>query len=335
VSRAAFFYVVAFAIAQVPQAARADGVLPSVATPVQREQAQSRFRRGKELASKQRYEEAATEFRASHEIVTSPNTRLELARCMRMAGRLVAAYAEFGRTAVEAKELEADDNRYQRAREAAVAERQEIEPKLGFVTLAIANPSEGTRVTVASEEIRRPAWAEPAPIAAGSTEIVVETPVHLPIRRTVTVAAGEKISLSIDAQSGEPETGPPQPSVAPAAPPEPVRNNLSSLRPWAYVSGGVGAAGLVSFALFGALARSNYDDLQTACGGDACPVSKQDEIAAGKTKQTIANVSLVFGVLGAAAGATLFVLSMPKDAPVTSLGLFVLPGGLGVGGGLR
>jgi hypothetical protein len=331
--RAILFYAAALAVTQVPQVARADGVLPSVATPVQREQAQSRFRRGKELASKQRYEEAAVEFRASHEIVTSPNTRLELARCMRMAGRLVAAYAEFGRAAVEAKELQSEDNRYQRAYDAAVAERGEIEPKLGFVTLAIENPSEGTRVTVATEEIRRPAWTEPAPVAAGSTGIVVETPAHQPIKRTVTVAAGEKISLSINAQSGELEGGPPPPP--PVAAPVPERKDLASLRPWAYVGAGVGAAGLVSFALFGALARSDYDDLQTACGGGPCPASKQDEIASGRTKQTIANVSLVFGILGAAAGATLFVLSMPKDAPVSSVGLLVSPAGIGVGGRLR
>ncbi len=331
---ATLFYAVALAVTLAPQAAHADGVLPSVATPVQREQAQSRFRRGKELASKQRYEEAATEFRASHEIVTSPNTRLELARCMRMMGRLVAAYAEFGRAAVEAKELEAEDNRYKRAKEAAVAEREEIEPKLGFVTLAIEKPSEGSRVIVASEEIRRLAWTEPTPVAPGSTDIVVETPAHQPIRRTVTVAAGEKISLSIDAQSGEPEGGPPPPVVAAPAP-VPDRKNLTSLRPWAYVGAGVGAAGLLSFALFGALARSDYDDLQAACGGGPCPASKQDEIASGRTKQTIANVSLVFGILGAAAGATLFVLSMPKDVPVSSVSLVVSPAGIGVGGGLR
>jgi hypothetical protein len=331
--RTTLFYAVTLAVMQVPQVARADGVLPSVATPVQREQAQSRFRRGKELANKQRYEEAATEFRASHEIVTSPNTRLELARCMRMMGRLVAAYAEFGRAAVEAKELEAEDNRYLRAKEAAVAERAEIEPKLGFVTLAIENPSEGTRVIVASEEIRRPAWGEPTPVAAGSADIVVETPAHQPVRRTVSLAPGEKTSLSIDAQSGEPEGGPPPPP--PVAAPVPEPKNLAALRPWAYVGAGVGAAGLVSFALFGALAKSDYDDLQTACGGGPCPAGKQDEIASGKTKQTIANVSLVFGILGAAAGATLFVLSMPKDAPVSSVSLVVSPAGIGVGGGLR
>src|ERR1700677_143702 len=81
--------------------ALADGVLPDVATPVQREQAQSRFAKGRDLLSKKQYDDALVEFRASHDIVASPNTRLEIARCLRTSGKLVAAYAELGRTSIE------------------------------------------------------------------------------------------------------------------------------------------------------------------------------------------------------------------------------------------
>src|SRR5258708_34499925 len=82
--------------------ANADGVLPSAATPVQREQGQSRFARGKDLLARKKYDEALVEFRASREIVASPNTRLEIGRCLRETGNLIAPYAEFGRAPVEA-----------------------------------------------------------------------------------------------------------------------------------------------------------------------------------------------------------------------------------------
>src|SRR5258708_4041091 len=95
--------------------AQADAVLPAAATPVQREQAQARFLRGKDLMTRRQYEDALAEFRASHEIVASPNTRLQTARCLLAMGRLIAAYAELGRAAVEAKELTSQDHRYQRA----------------------------------------------------------------------------------------------------------------------------------------------------------------------------------------------------------------------------
>ena len=129
-------------------------------------------------------------------------------------GKLVAAYAELGRTAVEAKELVAQDNRYQRAFDSATAERAELEPQLGFISLTIENPREDTTVNVGGEEVRRAAWAEPEPAIAGASDVVVETPGHAPVKRTITLAAGEKTALTIDAQSGDLLGAPPSPHVA-------------------------------------------------------------------------------------------------------------------------
>jgi hypothetical protein len=317
-------------LASAPALAIADGVLPAVATPVQREQAQARFVRGKDLLAKKQIDAALAEFRASHEIVASPNTRLEIARCLRQTGKLVAAYAELGRTAVEAKELVGQDNRYQRALDSAMSERAEIEPQLGFVSLTIQNPSDDTHVVVGGEEIRRAAWAEPAPVVAGMTEIVVTTPGHAAVSRTITVAAGQRASLTVDAQSGDAVGGPAQPAPEP---PLSSSSSSASLRPWAYVAGGVGAVGLITFAITGAMAKSTYDDLNGACHGGPCPPDKSGEISSGKTQQTVANVSLVLGIVGVAAGATLFVISMPKGAPASNAALVVTPGGLALRGG--
>ena len=291
----------------------ADGVLPDAATPVQREQAQSRFLRGKDLKAKGHFEDALAEFRASHDIVTSPNTRLEIARCLLAVGRTVAAYAELGRTAVEAKELTVQDNRYARAYQAAVAERAEIEARLAFVTLAIENAMEETRVLIGDEEILRAAWTEPTPVPAQTAKIVVETPGHARVVRTVQLAARQRSAVTIDAQSGEAlaagsiaaDGTVPSSSAGSASPPPWMRTG-------AYVAGGVGVAGLAAFAIFGLMARSNYDDLARACAGGPCPTDQSDEIASGKTNQAMANVGLAVGIFGVAAGTTLFVLSLKR-----------------------
>ena len=324
--------VAAFAIACAAPAL-ADGVLPSEASPVQREQAQSRFQRGKELMGKRAYDAALVEFRASHDIVASPNARLEAARCLLATGKLVEAYAELGRTTIEAKELVAQDKRYQLTNDSATSERTDLQPKLGFVSLTIENPSDGTRVTVGGEEIRRAAWTEPAPVLAGTTAIVVTTPDHADVTRSVTLAAGASTSLTIDAQSGATEA----PAVTTTVEPPPVVSPSSTrvpLRTWAYVAGGVGAAGIATFALFGAMAHSDYGDLQTACGAGPCPSSKAGEISSGKTNQTIANVGLAVGIVGVAAGSTLFVLSLKKGTTSPSAAVLVGPAWLGVGGKL-
>jgi hypothetical protein len=311
--------------------AEGPGVLPAAATPVQREQAQTRFLRGKDLLAKKQYDEALAEFTASHEIVASPNARLEIARCLRAKGKIVAAYAELGRTAVEAKELVAQDPRYQRASDAAVAEREEMERQLGFVTLTIQNATDATTVVVGGEELKRAAWAEPAPVVTGSTDIVVETPGHGPVKRSVSLAAGQKTSLTIDAQSGDAVGGtaatPPPPPPAPGS-----SGGPSPLRIGAYAAGGVGVAGLLVFTIGGVMAKGTYDDLNNACHGGPCPADKDGEISSGKTQQTIANVGLVFGLVGVAAGTTLFVLSMPKGPSSSSAAMVVAPGWVGLNG---
>jgi hypothetical protein len=321
--------------------AHADGVVPSEATPAQREQAQTRFARGKELFAKRSFEEARAEFSASHDIVASPNARLQMGRCLRAMGKFVAAYAEFARTVAEAKELGASDNRYKPASDAAALERGELEPLVGFVSLTISNPTDATRVTVGGEEIRRSAWGDPAP-ASGPTEVVVETPGHAPVTASVTLAQGGKTSVTIDAQSGallaEPTSPsaepPPAPAPEPMSPPPPPPA-ASPLRTWAYVAGGVGVGGLATFAVFGLLARSTYNDLQNQCGGPCAPdKDKTGEIASGKTQQTVANIGLAVGVLGAGVGATLFVLSRPKTGQAPGVAVVAAPAWIGVQGRL-
>jgi hypothetical protein len=310
--------------------ARADGALPATATAVQREQAQSRFARGKDLMTKQSYDAALVEFRASHDIVASPNTRLELARCLVAMGKLVDAYAEMGRTAIEAKELMAQDNRYQRAYDAATTERGQLQPKLGFVTLTVQNASEDTKLTVGGEELRRAAWSEPAPVLAGTTDVVVTTPGHAPVSQSVTLTAGATTTLAIDARSGAPTASeaPATVAEAPAA-----KHGAAPLRTMAYVAGGVGVVGIGVFAIFGVMARSKYSQLESDCAGNVCPRSDADAITGGKTDKTIANVGLVVGALGLAGGVTLFVLSRKKDdSPAAAL--VVAPSWIGVRGSL-
>ena len=309
----------------------ADGVLPAAATPVQREQAQARFARGKDLLGKKNYDGALAEFRASHEIVASPNTRLEIARCLRAMGKLVRrvrrarthggrgqgaggpgqslpARARFGHGGA------GRDRAAARLRHADHPERD----------------GRHDRLRVGGEEIRRAAWGEPAPVVAGTTQVVVTTPGHAPVTRALTVAAGDKAAVTIDALSGEalggaqPPAEPP-PAPAPSGPVAVADLGLRGRGRWR-------RPGLVTFAITGAMAHSTYDDLNNACHGGPCPPDKDGEISSGKTQQTVANVALGVGIAGVAAGATLFVLSLPKSAPASNAAIVVMPAGVGVRG---
>ena len=64
-----------------------------------------------------------------------------------------------------------------------------------------------------------------------------------------------------------------------------------------------------------------------------CSTSHADDISSGKTQQTLANVGLIVGAVGVAAGATLIVVgAKSKRAPAAATGLVVGPGYLGVNG---
>jgi hypothetical protein len=134
------------------------------------------------------------------------------------------------------------------------------------------------------------------------------------VKTTVTMKSAERKAVTLDVA-----TGAPPPAVAEAAPPPPApaeddadagRRNL---RVVAFVAAGVGVAGLATFAIEGSAANSTYHDLQNSCHGP-CPPSKADDISSGKKQQTIANIGLAVGIVGAAAATTLFVLSMPKHS---------------------
>ena len=162
-----------------------------------------------------------------------------------------------------------------------------------------------------------------------SSEVVVTTPGHGAVQATANVAAGQRQALTLDAMSGD-SGAPTAPAPAEAA----SSSSGSSLRTWAYVAGGVGVAGLSTFGIAGVLAKSTYDDLNGACHGGPCPTGKQGEIDSGKTQQTVANVGLVVGAAGLAAGVTLFVISLPKSepSPAPATALVVGPGWAGLRG---
>src|SRR5271155_1392299 len=158
--RSTLAFAAALTLTAIAPSALAAGVTPGNETPVQRHQAESLFFRGKSYVVMKQYDKALADFRASLDIVASPNTRLLIARCLRDEGKLVAAYVEFERTLVEAKELVGVDPRYGRAIDGAQDDLKAIEPQIGFVTVHVKNATDTTTLAIAHEEIRRAAWGE-------------------------------------------------------------------------------------------------------------------------------------------------------------------------------
>jgi hypothetical protein len=306
--------------------AYAAGAAPEAASELQREQAQARFARAKPLFDAGNFAAALAEFRASLEIVNSPNARLYVARCLEQTGDLVGAYVEFGRAALEAREASRADGRYALTATEAETERAAVAPKLGFVTLSVMRPEARTIVRVQGQELRREAWSEPIPVKPGDSELQAESSGRAPVRATVSVAMGETKAVSLDAGAGVP---------LPVADAPSARRSSTIARPFAYAAAGVGGAGLAVFAIEGLEAKSTHDDLENVCHGPCPNASFSSQISSGIREQTIADVGLAVGACGLVAAVVLFAVSLHKSPAAESrVGVFVSPRGVTLGGAL-
>jgi hypothetical protein len=270
----------------------------------QKSAAQKTFEAGDGLYEGGRFEQALTAFRASYEIVQSPNTRLMAARCLRELGRVAEAFREFDGTIELAR---ASGGRYAEAEEAARAERDALAGSIGHVVVSAGDGS-ATGFTMLGRDYDAGDFGAAIPVVAGEVSIGWIVNGKLGEQRSIAVAAGATVRVapppSAPAERASKVPARSKVRVTPRAEPEPA-----SLRPYAFVAAGVGAAGLVTFTVFALKSRSTYASLKDACPDGACPPDRLDDIDAGRRDQTIANIGLAIGVAGVGAGVALYLVS--------------------------
>lgn len=287
------------------------------------------YNKGVDLFNAKKFALALEQFKLSYAAVQSPNSRLYIARCIGKLGDYHAAYTEFDKVMAEAAERGKTDDKYLRTRDSAREERDELLSKVALVTLNVVHPGPTTVVRLGGTEVPREQWDKPFAIPPGAVEAKISAGDRVIDTKSATINAGQSQTLVLDAAAA------PLVATGPGAEDQPTtKGGKSSLRPVGIALGAVGVAGFAMFAVAGSMSKSTYNTLEKDCGAGPCPASRADDISAGKTQQTLANVGLVVGAVGVAAGATLIVLSLGKNksAPAATTGLVVGPGYLGVNG---
>lgn len=283
------------------------------ATRQQRSEAGKVFRQGDDHYDAGRLDEALAAYRQSYDIVASPNSRLMIARSLRGLGRLGEAYAEMQAVLEDARQLAKKRRSYKSTVEAAETELKEIEALVGFVSFEL---KPGTTLRVNERELAD--TKEAIPLPAGALKVDAS---HAGETRSATLqlAAGARETLRWDDMKPPPTEQ--EPAAREAEPGGEGEVALSSDDPppfttLALVSGGVGVLGLVSFAVFGSLNNSTFSDLEDKCSNKRCPPNLKGDADTGQTYQTIANVSLVVGLVGLGAAATFFYLGSQEETQV-------------------
>jgi hypothetical protein len=272
---------------------------------------------------------ALEQFKLSYAAVPSPNSHLYIARCLAAMGDSRAAYAEFDKVVDEAAERGKTEDKYLPTRDTARVERDELLSRVALVTISVAHAGPTTIVRIGDTEIPREQWDKPIAVVPGAVEAKLSAGDHAITSQSATINAGQSHTLVLDATAA--------PTVAvggPGVTPPVTKSSGSALRPAGIAVGAVGVAGFVMFAVAGSMSKSTYSNLEKECGAGPCPTSRAGEISSGRTQQTLANVGLVLGVVGVAAGTTMVVLSMGKNksAPAATTGLVIGPGYLGANG---
>lgn len=325
------------------RAAHAEGVAVEQATAQQKQAAQEKYDAAMAAFQAKRYDEALAGFRESYAVVASPNSRLMVANVLQAQGDVVAAYWEAQATVEIAEASAAHDDRYAPAADSARKALARLRALVGLVTvqvIRVATSKGDERLTVAGKQIERNDWGKTLAVAPGQCEVVL-TGEGGSAHKEIAVSAGATIEITIgplvagsaaegsdDEEEGD-EPGSRQPTGAAAA-------KATQL----YVAGGVigtlGVAGGVLFAVFGSLAKSNYDDLIDQCPNDRCSADLEGQADSTRTQQVVANVSLVAGAVGLAAGVGLLVagsvVAGSSEEPEPAVGVSLGPGTVWVSG---
>jgi hypothetical protein len=289
------------AVAQ-PRPPRPPPPPPAATTPGDTQKATQLYQKGSELFKAKRFIPALEQFRASYATVASPNSHLYIARCLAAMGETQKAWLEFDAVAEEASTR---GDKYLPTRDSANVERDELGAKLGLVTVSTGRAEPNAALRIGGWEVPRDRWGRPFPVDPGTYEVRLEAPGRPANKTTVTVMAGDRRAVTLDTGGAVARSGP---APAPAS-------KINGLRVAGIAASGVGVAGMVMFAVGGAMSKGTYADLKTKCGGDTggCGgVDVSSDISKGKTQQAIGNAGLIIGAVGVATGVTLIVLSTRK-----------------------
>lgn len=305
--------------------------------------AQLHFKKGSDFFTMKKYSLALEEFKKSYGFVASPNSHLYIGRCMVHLGNHREAYLELDQVVDEAAERAKSEEKYAPTRDTAALERDEVGSKLALITVNVTGATPESKLFVGGTEVPRERWGKPYPVTPGSTEVVVRTGSQPEVKEELKLAAGNKKEVALNAApvASSPtdnsalaegaDTG----STTPDAGANSSGDGAGKLRPYAYVAGGVGVAGLAVFGIFGAMANATYSDLEETCKGP-CSQDRADDVNTGKTQQTVANIGLIVGVVGVAAAVPLFILSSgsksTEKASSSTTHVVVGPGFTGVRG---
>jgi hypothetical protein len=289
-------------------------------------------RQGADAFERHDYTTALDRLTRALSLFRAPTISLMQARCLTRLGRLVEALDKYEETQRMSLGDDAPDA-YRQAVNEAKGEAEELRSRIPRVLIRVRATSsrvEGLKVQLDGKPLPAALLDVERPIDPGTHQISVTAPNCEPVMRSMTLAEGERAALEIPLDPASKAASPAaaEPVAPTAETASPPATGSSSAATWGWVSVGAGAAGLVTFAVTGAIALDKKSSLDAVCR-PGCPPSAANDIDSFRTMRTISYVSLAAGVAAIGIGGYVL-LSGSRDS--AHVGVSIGPGTASVGG---
>ncbi|HET7502511.1 MAG TPA: hypothetical protein VFK02_15935 [Kofleriaceae bacterium] len=280
--------------------------------------AEQLFNQARELAKANQWAEACPKFEASLRYDPVLGTRLNLATCFEHIGKLASAWGLY-REAIELARKAGDSKRADYAAKQATA----LEPRLPKLAISVpSSPPVGFVVKRDDTPLDAGALGVALYVDPGVHKVVASAPGFEPVTVSVTLAEGKTETLAIPALVAKPaEAAEAEPAATGERTEAEPTGPRSRTRTFAAL--GVGGAGVVAVGVglvFGARARSSYQDATALCGDDL--VCSSDNFARDKklvsdarSSATISTVLVIGGGAAIAAAAVIY-LTAPRTREI-------------------
>lgn len=259
------------------------------------------------LFKQQQYADALPLFRGAYAASNSPNAHLFIARCLRELGDLPAAYEAMRDTVTEATTAARTNAKYAPTRDSAAAELALLEPQIGKLLVAVADPPEGIRVVVNDRTVDISELAQPRAVKPGTTTCIIEAPGKERIERTIDIPAGQMRAIAVSLL----ETA--KADDADGARDEAAETSGGGVRVAGYVMASVGLVGVGIFAVTAARAQSQFDELDAKCAGSPCPAEDGEAVEEGRALTTVANITIGVSAAAVVAGLAMIIWGGPDE----------------------
>jgi len=263
-------------------------VLHAEPSDAQKETARSLMAEGRALRGQHDLKGALARFQAADAIMAVPTTGYELARAQADLDLLVEARTTIRRLLTPAPKA-GEPAPFQEARTKAEALDAELDARIASLHFVVrgAAPNERVDIFVDGEIIAAAAADLPYRVNPGQ-HVVSAQAQGKQASAPIDVAEGQSAEVPLDLVALAPD---PQPPSSPPAHP----GGVPTL---AYISGGVGAAGLLLGGVSGMLALDSKHSAESGCRDSLCPPSTWADLDHARSYATVSTVGFIVGAVG-------------------------------------